>query len=530
MRVRLGVTMLLLLTAGLLGVPIAAWGVIRDVAAERAHAELDRFSASMAALMADGRVIAQPEGDTARLLSAAMLAGGSPAFVQVRGAGGHVLRTIAPHGAPSGPARARWPGPSTAQSPDGALFVRDDGSENGGPGDGGPGDEDLGDGGPFDHENDWWLRISWLPDGRILTTGIRTTEYDLLIGRLVGVVGAITVFALGLLAAVAFRAISRALRPLDEIAATAKAIGDGDLTRRVEPAEPRTEAGRLGLALNAMLGQIEGAFRQRAASEERLRRFVADASHELRTPVATVRGYAELFRRGASDSAEDLAKTMARIESTAVHMGVLVDELLLLADLDEGRPSEREPVDLAELAGEAVEAARAVQPDRPLRLVTGAGGTVVRGDRTRLRQVVDNLLANVRAHTPPGTAATVTVREDDGTVVVEVRDEGPGLGKEEAAHVFERFYRADPARTRGGTRGGAGLGLAIVAAVAEAHGGSARVAATAPGAAFEVRLPGCSEARPAQTLEARPPQRLEVRPPVRDGGDHVPEASSRSIR
>ncbi|MFG1688631.1 ATP-binding protein [Nonomuraea sp. NPDC049269] len=486
LRVRLGLTVLALLAAGLVGVPMAAWGVIRDTGSGRAHAQLDRFARDVTGLLPGGRTLALPEGDAARLLSIALRTGESPSFLQLRSADGQLIQTVAPTGAPAGAARARWPQARTTDVPDGAVFFRDDDAPDEVPD---AGDDGSVRDGPFGRASDWWLRVSWLPDGRILTTGVRATEYDALIGRLAGVLGAITLLALIVLAVIAFRAIRRALRPLNEIAETAKAIGNGDLTRRVEPAEPRSEAGRLGLALNAMLGQIEVAFRERAASEERLRRFVADASHELRTPVATVRGYAELFRRGGSDSAEDLAKIMTRIESTASHMGVLVDELLLLADLDEGRLLESGPVDLTGLAAEALEAARAVEPTRPLRLMTGHGELLVRGDRTRLRQLLDNLLANVRTHTPAGTPATITVRTDGGAdireVVVEVRDEGPGLTAEQAAHVFERFYRAAPARTRGG----AGLGLAIVAAVAEAHGGSARARPANPGAVFEIRLP-----------------------------------------
>jgi len=244
-----------------------------------------------------------------------------------------------------------------------------------------------------------------------------------------------------------------------------------------------------------MLGQIERAFREREASEQRLRRFIADASHELRTPVATVRGYAELFRRGAAERPGDLAKTMQRIESEARRMGVLVDELLLLARLDQGRPLDSAPLDLTDLAADAVAAARAVDPDRPLTLRATAP-LPVRGDAVRLRQLLDNLLANVRDHTPPGTAATVTLRAEPGTAVLEVSDEGPGIPAGHAPHVFERFHRADPARSR--TGGGTGLGLAIVAAIAQAHGGTATLRPGTPGATFEIRLPlDTDPARPA---------------------------------
>jgi two-component system OmpR family sensor kinase len=214
---------------------------------------------------------------------------------------------------------------------------------------------------------------------------------------------------------------------------------------------------------------------------------VADASHELRTPLTSIRGYAELFRRGAGSRPEDLEKSMARIEAEASRMGVLVDDLLLLARLDQGRPLEREPVDLAGVVAEAVEAARAIDPERPLDF-DAEGPADVRGDEGRLRQVVDNLLDNARVHTPPGTAVHVRVRRDDDAVVVAVHDEGPGLSSEEEAKAFERFYRGDPVRSR--STGGAGLGLSIAAAIVEAHGGTLITSSEdGAGAVFEVRLP-----------------------------------------
>jgi two-component system OmpR family sensor kinase len=307
------------------------------------------------------------------------------------------------------------------------------------------------------------------------------------LGRLLlveALVGAVVLAALALLA---LRLVRVGLRPLDGIAATAGAIAAGDLSRRVRPAEPTTEVGRLGLALNAMLGQIEAAFAERRASEARLRRFVADASHELRTPLTSIRGYAELFRRGAASRPEDLATTMRRIEEEAERMGVLVDELLLLARLDQGRPLEREPVDLAEVAAEAVEQARVIDPGRPLEL-DAPGPVVVLGDRQRLSQVAANLLANVRMHTAAGTAARVAVAAAGGRALLEVADRGDGMAPEQAARVFERFYRTDPGRSRG--KGGAGLGLSIVAAIAQAHGGRATVtSAPGEGTSFRVELP-----------------------------------------
>jgi len=288
----------------------------------------------------------------------------------------------------------------------------------------------------------------------------------------------------GVLALVVVRA---GLRPLEDIGETAGAIAEGDLSRRVERAEPRTEVGRLGLSLNAMLTQIQTAFEARQASEERLRRFVADASHELRTPLTSIRGYAEMFRRGVSDRPDDLATSMRRIEEESARMGVLVDDLLLLARLDQGRPLERKPVDLARVAADAVDDARAVEPERRITL-EGLQPAVVLGDELRLRQIAANLLANALQHTPPTAPVRVGVRQDNGSVVLEVADEGPGLFPEEAERVFERFYRADPSRNR--NLGGTGLGLSIVAAVAEAHGGRARVESEpGRGARFWVELP-----------------------------------------
>jgi two-component system, OmpR family, sensor kinase len=279
------------------------------------------------------------------------------------------------------------------------------------------------------------------------------------------------------------------LRPLDRIGATAGAIAAGDLSQRVERAEPRTEIGRLGLALNAMLGRLEQAFAERRASEERLRRFLADASHELRTPLQSIRGYAELFRIGAARDGADVEKAMTRIEDESARMGVLVDDLLALARLDEVRDPHREPVDLASLAGDAVDDARAVAPDREITLRGGGNGAVVvDADPGQLRQVLANLMRNALVHTPAGTPVEVAVRARDGEALLEVRDHGRGLPTSNPSELFERFWRDDPGRGRG--RAGAGLGLAIVAGVVSAHGGRAEAAdAAGGGARFTVVLP-----------------------------------------
>jgi two-component system OmpR family sensor kinase len=284
------------------------------------------------------------------------------------------------------------------------------------------------------------------------------------------------------------------LRPLRDIERTAEAIAEGQLHERVPNEDPRTEVGRLSHSLNTMLGRIEDAFAERdqteaelRASEERLRRFVADASHELRTPLAAVSAYAELLEAGAVERPSDLERVMHGIRNESARMKTLVDDLLLLARLDEGRPLARAPLELVGLAAEAVETANTVAADWPVRLEAECPLEIT-GDRERLRQVIDNLLANVRAHTPHGTAAIVRLRREGSIAVLEVADDGPGLTAEQAAHVFERFYRADGSRSR--ERGGAGLGLSIVAAIVGAHGGGVTAANGADGGAvFTIRLP-----------------------------------------
>ena len=295
-----------------------------------------------------------------------------------------------------------------------------------------------------------------------------------------------TLAVLGAIAGLGLWVVRLGLRPLREIEATAGAIAAGDLTRRVARADERTEVGRLGRSLNAMLAQIEAAFRAREASERKLRRFVADASHELRTPLAAVRAYAELFQRGAAARPADLERSMTGITRESERMSLLVEDLLLLARLDEGRPLEQRQVQLDELLRQAVDAAHVVDPERPVALELEPA--LVTGDPARLRQVADNLLANVRSHTPEGTPVRVSLHRRDGRAVITVEDSGPGLTEEQAARAFERFWRSDASRAR--ASGGVGLGLSIVAAVAEAHGGSA-AARSAPGsgATFVVELP-----------------------------------------
>jgi two-component system OmpR family sensor kinase len=316
---------------------------------------------------------------------------------------------------------------------------------------------------------------------------IPLTALDNTLGQLVTIDLVVSAALLVVLAVLVLVVVRVGMRPLVEIERTAGAIAAGDMSRRVVPTDEHTEIGRLGASLNEMLAQIEQAFANQQASEQRLRQFLADASHELRTPLTSIRGYSELFRRGAADRPEDLSSAMRRIEDEATRMGALVDDLLLLARLDQGRPLERVPVDLAEMAREVTADAAVVDPGRPITL-EASPPIVVLGDEQRLRQAVANLVRNGLDHTPPGTPIEVAVRAKGALAVLTVTDHGPGIAPEHLARIFERFYRADPSRTR--ESGGMGLGLAIVSSIAEAHDGSARVENNvASGATFVFELP-----------------------------------------
>jgi two-component system OmpR family sensor kinase len=306
---------------------------------------------------------------------------------------------------------------------------------------------------------------------------------------------AIGLFVLLLISIAGWFAVRTGLKPLEQIETTATEIAAGHpLSHRMPEASTRTEVGRLSSSLNSMLEQIESAFAARAASEARMRSFVADASHELRTPLAGIRGFAELYRMGALSSDADIKRTMARIESEAVRMGGLVEDLLMLARLDEQRPIEPAPMDLRTLAADALHDTTALDPTRPVSL-TGPGGStapaaaLVLGDEARLRQVVTNLVGNAVRHTPPGTPVRIGVGTMDGYGVIEVADRGPGLTAEQSARVFERFYRVDASRSRQ-EGGGAGLGLAIVSARGAAPRAHVQVeSAPGEGAVFRVRIP-----------------------------------------
>jgi two-component system OmpR family sensor kinase len=323
-------------------------------------------------------------------------------------------------------------------------------------------------------------------DAGLTLVAIPLREVDQTLSRLLLVEILVIVGVLAALGVTAFFVVRLGLRPLDRMEITAGEIAAGELSRRVSPATSRTEIGRLGLALNAMLERLEQAFAQRKASEERLRQFLADASHELRTPLASIRGYAELFRMGATRDEDDTRMAMRRIEDESKRMGVLVEDLLTLARLDEAPALSRQPVDLASLARDAVEDAHATAPQRAISL-SAPDPAVISGDSHQLRQVLANLMRNALVHTPAETPIEVSVWQDDASVTLSVRDHGPGLPPGAPARLFDRFWRAEGGRERG--KAGAGLGLAIVGGVVAAHGGQiSALNAPGGGALFTVRL------------------------------------------
>jgi two-component system, OmpR family, sensor kinase len=445
------------------------------------------------------------------------------------------------------------------------------------------------------------------PDGTVthgtVIVGTDVTSVYSTLSELAGIDAAVSIAAILVLALVGVAVVRASLRPLTDIEQTAGAIAAGDLTRRVPDRDPRTEVGRLGRSLNAMLAQIETAFRARAASEaaarrseERIRQFVADASHELRTPLTAIRGFAEYYRQrgglangrpedsgpehsagtgsagtqdgparelavadpGAAGSPRggspltrvDLDRIMRRVEQESSRMGVLVEDMLLLARLDQQRPLESRPVDLLTLAADAVHDARVMAPRRSIDLTVGAGAAlIVLGDEVRLRQVIGNLMSNALTHTPDGTPVQVRIRSgalDEGSadageaalpppgpgaetstsppaVILEVADRGPGLTPEQAERAFERFYRADQARAR--QAGGTGLGLAIVAALVVAHGGRVSVEPTpGSGATFRIALPLAPEALAPEAPDPEAPDPEAPGPGAAGQPDEEPHA------
>jgi two-component system, OmpR family, sensor kinase len=342
--------------------------------------------------------------------------------------------------------------------------------------------------------------------GRLVTVAYDLSDVQHTVGSLVWLQLGIGIGVLLVLAVAGYWVVHRSLRPLMEVEQVAAAIAAGQLDRRVPAPGARTEVGRLSLALNGMLAQIqravassESSAEKARTSEERMRRFITDASHELRTPLTTIRGFAELYRQGA---ARDVEMLMSRIESESRRMGLLVDDLLLLARLDAQRPFERHRVDLLALASDAVHDAQAIAPQRKITMevLDGPGTPEVLGDEARLRQVLGNLMTNAVQHTPDSADITVRVGTDGDDAVLEVVDEGPGISQQDALRIFERFYRTDSSRAR--ASGGTGLGLSIVDSLVYAHGGSVTVT-TAPGEGcrFYVRLPRIADV-PAQVGSA----------------------------
>lgn len=332
------------------------------------------------------------------------------------------------------------------------------------------------------------------PGGELITVAIDLSDVQTTVRALVYAQIGIGLAVLLVLGVAGYAVVHRSLRPLVEVEQTAAAIAAGQFDRRIPERDSRTEVGRLSLALNGMLTQIQRALaasessaEQARSSEDRMRRFITDASHELRTPLTTIRGFAELYRQGA---ARDIEMLMSRIESESSRMGLLVEDLLLLARLDAQRPLDRRRVDLLALATDAVHDARSIAPQRDItvEVFDGPGTPEVLGDEPRLRQVIGNLMANALQHTPGSAKVTVRVGTAGDSAVLEVCDRGPGMSADDAHRVFERFYRADSSRAR--ASGGTGLGLSIVDSLVRAHCGTVAVTtATGEGSRFRVTLP-----------------------------------------
>ena len=301
-------------------------------------------------------------------------------------------------------------------------------------------------------------------------------------------------FVIVCLIAIASRTMIKVgLKPLSDVENTAEKIAGGDLSARLPDAKPTTEVGRLTTSLNTMLSRIEESFALRKSSEDKLRRFVADASHELRTPLTAIRGFAELHRQGAVAGEEDTKQLLARIEGESIRMGSLVEDLLLLARLDQAREMEHLPVNIAKVTRDAVASAQVAGPEHPISLSGDTGELYTLGDQHRIHQVIANLLANARTHTPSGAAIAVSIAQGDDGVRIAVSDNGPGLSEDDQKRIFERFYRADSSRVRIDGEG-SGLGLSIVDAVMKAHGGSVSVSSElGKGATFTLFFPRATD-------------------------------------
>jgi two-component system OmpR family sensor kinase len=459
LRARVLVGVLVLSTLAMAGLGVVVYSFLDRYLTQRVDEDLQRSSLPIIGYVQRGFI--PPDRPDERAFSQSRL------YTQVRDADGSLVKTSPVMDGNEQLAAPDLSGVHTVGRPQGVHYLTTD-SVDGSP--------------------SYRVQVSQLNNGTAVIVAAPLTDVEDTLDRLVTVEIVATVAVLVALAGLVTWVVRRGLRPLGDVVLAADTVADGDLSHRVPVPNPRTEVGHLGVAFNTMVDRIEESFAERDELEQRLRRFVADASHELRTPLTSIRGYAELFRRGAADDPDQLALAMRRIEDESSRMGVLVDDLLLLARLDQGRPLEREPVELVALVDDAVADARAVEPDRPITFESPGRPVVVHGDDVRLHQVVANLLSNARVHTPDSALVTVRVDVDGPNAVIEVADRGPGMTAEAAAHVFERFYRADSSRNR--KQGGSGLGLAIVSAVVSAHGG--RVSATATpgqGARFVVLLP-----------------------------------------
>jgi len=329
--------------------------------------------------------------------------------------------------------------------------------------------------------------VTVFPDG---STAVRAVPLDDVTAATVSLVRTLALAGAGVLlvgGAATWWAVDRSMRPIGEMVDTAEAIAAGDLTRRVPETDAKTELGRLGSSLNEMLAHIEEAVTNERDGRERLRRFVADASHELRTPVTAIRGYAELRRNGGLETREAEDRAWSRIESESSRMGTLIEDLVMLARLGQSQPLSIDTTDLAQIARDAAADHAAIDPERPIE-VDAPDPVLLRGDEERLHQVVSSLLANVRVHTPSGTLVKLQVRDEGAWATLTIVDDGPGIPSHALDHVFERFYRADPSRSR--LSGGSGLGLSIVQAIVDAHGGAVDASNDdGGGARFTVRLP-----------------------------------------
>ena len=319
---------------------------------------------------------------------------------------------------------------------------------------------------------------------RLLPSGVGTVVISVALDSveqtLQGLIGIFILISFMVLVAIGFvtrSLIKLSLKPLNRIEETAAAIAGGDLSARLPDVNPRTEVGRLTSSLNTMLSRIEDSFEARTESENKLRRFVADASHELRTPLTAIRGFAELHRQGAVVGEEKTRELVSRIEKESIRMSTLVEDLLLLARLDQSRELTLDPVDINYLVNEAIASTRAAGPEHEISVTSNANEVFVLGDSMRIHQAIANLLANARTHTPAGSEIKVEIFQDESSTRISVSDNGPGLSLEDQSRIFERFFRADPARVRASGEG-SGLGLAIVDAIMKAHGGSVTVDST----------------------------------------------------